>query len=434
MLPGRRALLLGALAATLRLPRQAGRVAEAAAPGPLAPDPLRRLDLPPGFAYTVLQKTGEPMSDGYRVAALPDGMACLAGPGSTLVLMRNHEGGVNDPAAGPYFPGQPPPPEAYDPAGQGCVTRVVLDAATLAVLSSNLVLAGTARNCAGGLTPWGWLSCEETFSAIHGYVFLCPSDAVSVRAPDRKVGYGHFVHEAAAMDPATGITYLTEDRVDGCLYRLRPAAPAAPFAGTLQALRVRAGPRYATGRRLLPGQAVEVDWVDVDAPDPATDTVRHAAQAHGAAIFVGGEGAVVHQGSVYVCATGGGPARAGQVFRLTPDPAGTGGTLEVLLQPTDFAGLKQPDSLAVAPWGGLFVSEDGGRPGYLRGLAPDGELFDFARTWTDELTGPAFSPDGRVLFANLQDRGETLAITGPFDRLFFGPGAPPGAPSGLRLS
>ena len=35
----------------------------------------------------------------------------------------------------------------------------------------------------------------------------------------------------------------------------------------------------------------------------------------------------------------------------------------------------------------------------------------------DEFTGACFSPDGRVLFVNLQgDRDETLAITGPWPK------------------
>ena len=74
--------------------------------------------------------------------------------------MRVSLGDANN---GPYS-ASAVPAEAYNPNGFGGVTRVVLDPETLEVISSNLVLAGTIRNCAGGMSPWGWLSCEETVS------------------------------------------------------------------------------------------------------------------------------------------------------------------------------------------------------------------------------------------------------------------------------
>lgn len=45
-------------------------------------------------------------------------------------------------------------------------------------------------------------------------------------------------------------------------------------------------------------------------------------------------------------------------------------------------------------------------------------VYTFARNAvsTSELTGPAFSPDGLVLFINIQRDGLTLAITGPWTR------------------
>ena len=51
---------------------------------------------------------------------------------------------------------------------------------------------------------------------------------------------GRFSHEAAAFDPATGVTYLTEDKNKGAIYRHVPDAQHSPFAkGDLQALKVR---------------------------------------------------------------------------------------------------------------------------------------------------------------------------------------------------
>jgi hypothetical protein len=361
------------------------------------------------------------MNDGYRVAGAADSMACFAGPANTLVLMRNHEVGLNSPAAGPYWPGQAPPAQAYDPAGHGGVSRLVINATTFDRISSNLVLAGTAFNCAGGISPWGWLSCEETFTATHGYVFLCPTDAGTVRAPQRVVGYGHFNHEAATVDPATSICYLTEDRGDGCLYRFRPHRVDRPFEGTLQALRVVGRDRYHTGSGLSVGQVLDIGWVDVFDPDPAFDTIRSTAHAAGAAVFVRGEGIWFHQGSVYFCATSGGPAGAGQIFRLTPDPTQTGARLELIAQSTSTDVLDMPDNITIAPWGGLFMAEDGGGwSNYVRGIDSGGAVFDFARNArsSSELAGVCFSPDGRAMFVNIQQGSLTLAITGPFDQVF----------------
>ena len=117
--------------------------------GALVVDPAGILDLPAGFSYTILERAGDPMSDGYRVPARPDGMACFEGPDGTLILMRNHENALGVPAQGPYLEGQSPPPEAYDPDGMGGVSRLVLEGPTCTRISSNMVLMGTSNNCAG---------------------------------------------------------------------------------------------------------------------------------------------------------------------------------------------------------------------------------------------------------------------------------------------
>ena len=49
-------------------------------------------------------------------------------------------------------------------------------------------------------------------------------------------------------------------------------------------------------------------------------------------------------------------------------------------------------------------------------MRPDGQQYaiaDNAHT-PSELAGVCFSPDGAVMFVNIQDRGLTLAITGPW--------------------
>ncbi|AUX38663.1 uncharacterized protein SOCE26_000410 [Sorangium cellulosum] len=417
-IPRRSFLHIGGAAAALALPLSMifARRTRSRAPGrlgPLEPDPAGILDLPAGFTYRILERAGGGMDDGYRVPGRPDGMGCFPGPSGTFVLLRNHEVSPGDKAKGPYKSGQRAPAEAYDAASMGGVTRLVLDASTFARVSSNLVLAGTNVNCAGGVSPWGWLSCEENVDDRHGYVFLCSATASAVEAPRRLSGYGRFYHEAAVVDGATHIAYLTEDRADGCFYRFKPADPAAPFQGKLQALSVVGHPRLDTSAWAFAAPR-EIAWVDIDDPDPKDDTVRKQAQARGAAVIRRGEGICSSNGAVYLCATVGGPASAGQIFRLLP--AGDGGTLELVAQSTDRDELDSPDNLTVAPWGDVVMVEDGYREDFIRGLTVDGKVYDIARNArsTSELTGVCFSPDGKALFVNMQEDGLTLAVTGPF--------------------
>jgi uncharacterized protein len=82
----------------------------------------------------------------------------------------------------------------------------------------------------------------------HGYVFEVPADA-EVQAEARPLpAMRRFVHEALAVDPATGVVYLTEDvRVDAArgqlgagFYRFVPSVPERlSEGGRLQALGLR---------------------------------------------------------------------------------------------------------------------------------------------------------------------------------------------------
>ena len=78
------------------------------------------------------------------------------------MLVRNHE-----PAVGPPYLNQPDITYAADDGGG--TTNLLFDPNGGEWLKSWSSLAGTIRNCAGAVTPWGtWLTCEETGDAGHG--------------------------------------------------------------------------------------------------------------------------------------------------------------------------------------------------------------------------------------------------------------------------
>ena len=118
----------------------------------------------------------------------------------------------------------------------GGTTTLVYDTQTQTLEKHFLSLAGTIRNCAGGLTPWNtWITCEETmqkaeaettYEADHGYNFEVPASAdIGVADPIPLKAMGRFNHEAVAVDPKTGIVYQTEDRGDSLMYRFIPDKP-----------------------------------------------------------------------------------------------------------------------------------------------------------------------------------------------------------------
>jgi secreted PhoX family phosphatase len=378
--------------------------------GDLEADPAGILDLPFGFSYVLLQTKGDIMSDGIAVGALPDGMCCLEDNNGNYVLLRNHEEryGVN-----------PAPDFAWDATAIGGVSRVVVDRNTLAVLSSNLVLTGTVRNCAGGQMPDGWVTCEETADDGHGYAFFCSADAVSVEAPQQIPTFGRFEHEATAYDKGTGITYLTEDVDDSVVYRHVPDDTSNPFVGKLQGLKIVGVDNWnSSDVGIAVGDTFDVEWVDVADPEGTTEEVRYQAQALGAAIFVRGEGAWFAKNSIWFTCTEGGPTGQGQVWRL--DVSASGDTLTLVAQAEGEGEMKSPDNIAATPWGDVIVCEDGDAPNYLRGITPEGIVYTFAKNAVEdgssEFAGACFSPDGQVMFVNIQAPGYTLAIKGPWPK------------------
>ena len=417
--------------------------------GDLRTDPGGILDLPPGFSYRVIARAGSEMSDGLLVPGMADGMAAFANPGGGVRLVCNHE---LDPdrarlGGGPFGArharfGAHHRQRAYDPGGDepscGGTTTLIYDPQTGRVARQWLSLTGTERNCAGGPTPWGaWLSCEESLSGIdnlhareHGYVFEVPASADGLVPALALKSMGRFNHEAAAVDPRTGVVYLSEDRPDSLLYRYLPDQPGRLAAGgRLQALALRdwnaADTRNGTpdAPRMEPGKTFTTRWIDLDDVASADDSLRQRGHASGAALFARGEGLWWGNGTLYFACTSGGARQAGQVFRYVPgadeggaDEAAAPGGLDLFVESRDPQQLAHCDNLTVTPWGDLLLCEDTDRHCGLVGVRPDGRLYRFADNPynASELAGACFAPDGRTLFVNQQASGLTLAIRGPF--------------------
>ena len=417
------------------------------------------LALPAGFTYHTFGSFGSAMSDGYITPPIHDGMAVFDMGGDIWRMVRNHElGEGNDVPAGTVIGD---PATAWDRRAPGGTVTLEIDATNGQLLAHWISLNGTDTNCAGMPTPWNtWLTCEETVAGVeagrrkpHGYVFEVDpaNDAAVLTRPYKKLG--RFLHEAGAVDPATGVIYMTEDEGPDGFYRFIPDTPGKLRSGELQMLRVKGRPKYNTIVGQAVGEVLECNWVTIDDPDPA-NAERHASavfkqgRAKGGAKFLGGEGCTYRDGSIVFGSSDGGDAGLGQIWSYTPmQNAGElneRGELELLFESAGRGQLDGPDNMTTSPGGAIVICEDGNlKSNFVKALLPNGTMIDVAENLLavqqhylaasgklydptvpddgrsagdgigfSEFAGPTFSPDGQWLFVNIQVPGITCAITG----------------------
>ncbi|MFE7978524.1 alkaline phosphatase PhoX [Streptomyces shenzhenensis] len=427
--------------------------------GPLVPDPNGILALPAGFTYRVITHSGRTrLESGEFTPSNHDGTATFDGPRGATLLVNNHE--LKGPRANWAHPVPLTEGLVYDPAASGGCTVVEVRRDHVAEWVG---IAGTSTNCAGGNTPWGtWLTCEETedtagrngMTKDHGYVFeVDPADRRANRDPQPIKALGRYAHEAVVVDPKRGHLYLTEDAdsPNGLFYRWTPPTGFQHGRGRLRTLaadvgRLQAFKCFDSGgmfvddlsRATRIGTVYGVDWLDVPDRDARTTSVRKQFDTGQVTRARKLEGMWWGDGGAYVVSS---YARAespvqhdGQVWFY--DPKRRTLTLKVLLGvdsgPSNRGGADAegafdgPDNITVSPYGGLVIAEDGDGIQHLFGATDSGRTYPIARNELNigtveepeysEFTGVTFSPDGRTLFANIQEPGIMLAITGPWKR------------------
>lgn len=378
-----------------------------AAIGPLLPPDANGLRLPAGFSSRVVAVSGQPVPGTSNLwHAFPDGGATYPTADGGWVYVSNSE----IPAIG----------------GAGALK---CDRSG-AIVDSYRILVGTSTNCAGGKTPWGsWLSCEET---DNGQVYECDPQQAGNGAVRPLLGI--FKHEAVAIDERHRMLFLTEDTGDGRLYRFVPGAadwPAGAARPALQEGRLQVLRLAELSRNEYPpaGFGLEqpraVLWEDVVEPGEAQAGVRSSlgAEAPGTA-FKGGEGLWFFNGFVYFSTKGDNRIWCHDT---------TAQTLEVIY---DFATATAPnkilsgvDNLTISQAGDILVAEDGGDM-QICVILPDRRVLPLLQVTdaagepdtSSEITGPAFSPDGRRLYFSAQRSGRlgasgggiTFEVTLPF--------------------
>jgi secreted PhoX family phosphatase len=460
--------------------RSHGRPSSDGAPfPPLQDDPNGILALPAGFSYRIVTREGDTdMSFGQgKTPAFHDGTGVVASGRNQLTIIQNHEMTPFMSTYGvPHIPGTVYDPGAVNAGGCTVITTDGDGRSTAEWVG----ISGTARNCAGGGTPWGtWLTCEEitinagaswsaagqsgVYEKNHGYVFEVFRSDSAHQLPKPIKAFGRFDHEALAVEPNRKHVYLSEDASgpNGLFYRWT-ASPGTRLgqglandlsdtAGKLEAMQMRMDDgsiipdvAYLTSAQL--GRPFKVTWTEVADRDAVSTPIRRQFEDGTVTRGKKFEGVWSNDNGVYIVnsfAFGANdlPADAtkhdGMVWYydysdetitlVTYFPHNPAAETEGASPKYADLTFDGPDNVTVTPWGTLILAEDGVRASHVLSSIPGGPTYAIARNQLSngtangaptysEFTGPTFSPDGKILFVNIQVPGITLAITGPWHK------------------
>lgn len=323
---------------------------------------------------------------------------------------------------------------------------------------------GTLANCSGGQTPWGTaLSCEENFqdyplapplgygwdAAVYGkrhygwVVEVDPFDKNSV--PRKHTAMGRFRHENVAIRGGTDgtvVAYMGDDKADSCVYKFvadrKYSGDRAADMSILESGKLYVAD-FSAGKWILIDYDSQQALRDAKKPDGSPLYASQGevlADASGAALLLKGtpvdrpEDIEVNprDNSVFIALTNntGHGNFHGQIVRLVEaddNPAATAFNWSVFATGGPQSGFSSPDNLVFDGQGNLWMVTDISSSRLNKGIyqfqgnnalfyfrtsgADAGVAYQFASGPVDcELTGLAWSPDGRTLFLSVQHPGE----------------------------
>lgn len=374
--------------------------------GPLLPADANGIMLPAGFSSRLIAVVNEPpllSNPGFLWHSDPDGAGTFRTDDGGWILVSNCEARDVTTTVGASAPLPGTNRETAELLGllAGGVSALRFDASGT-LIDAYAVERNTTTNCSGGTTPWGtWLNGEEI---LDGYMFEC-SPLRDGGAAVRLDRFGRKAHEMVAIDEAGRAIYHTEDlggseRFYRNIYTVAEwptgGRPDLVNGGVLQALAVDAGIEAA---RLGP---TPIRWVD------CINDGRPQAEVYlpETTIFAGNEGVWFLQGLIYFSTKG-----DNNIWVIDP----VGNTIESIYDPArEVPG--SPVDASEPPMAGvdnicmtldreMVVVEDGGDMRAMV-LLPDGSTIPLLRlpgnADVTEVTGPAFSPDGRRLYVSGQ--------------------------------